>query len=73
MYEFSKNGDDPSIRRDLEYRGHWFKVWRGKLTNDQIKSGQTFYAFWGGRPMIERAIKYHVDQLIGKGHIAEAA
>lgn len=68
MYHWAKNEYDPNEdRRYLTYRGLVFPLWKGRLSSDEIKSGKTFFAFFGGRALTERAIIYNVNLMIERG------
>jgi len=56
----------------LYYKGLQFPKYHGRLSNEDIRSGKTFYAYYGGKPMTEMTIRYHVDELISRG-LVEAA
>ena len=57
----------------LYYKGYVFPKYIGRLTNDELNSRRTFYAFWGNRYLPAMAIRYHVDQLLQRGVLPEAA
>ena len=72
MYHWAKNQEAIELPRFFEYKGLIFPLYRGRLSNEEHNSGQTFYAFFGCRHLPERAIKYYVDKMIAKGEYETA-
>lgn len=67
---------DRDVRRDagdaLYHRGYIFPRYTGKLSRDEYKSRQRFYAFWGkNRYGTEAAIKFAVNTALTAGRIPE--
>ena len=57
----------------FHYKGFIFPKYEGRLTDDEYKSKQVFYAFWFNRYLPKNAIIYHVDQWLQHGKIPQAA
>ena len=72
MYHWQKNLDAIEPPAELCYRGLVFPRWMGHLTRDEIRSGQTYFAFWGCTKLTARAIRYYVDRMIEKGEYEAA-
>lgn len=49
------------------YKGLTFAKYHGNLSREERRSGDIFYAFFGGKPMHKRAIEYQVDKMIARG------
>ena len=49
------------------YRRLKFPAWDGYLTRDEQRSNESFYAFFGGVKLTDKAIRYRVDKMIEKG------
>ena len=72
MYHWQKKLDAIELPPFFEYKGLVFPLYRGRLGNDELNSGQIFYAFFGCRHLTERAIKYYVDKMIATGEYEAA-
>ena len=53
--------------RCFYYKGLSFPKYHGDLSREELRSGKTFYAFFGGLPMAAITIKYQVDSMIERG------
>jgi hypothetical protein len=57
----------------LQHKGYEFPRYEGRLTDEEFKSKQTFYAVWGCRYMTAPAIRYHVSVLLERRRLPIAA
>lgn len=51
----------------LRYRGLKFPAWDGLLTQDELRSNCSYFAYFGGVKLTNKSIQYRVDQMIEQG------
>ncbi len=69
MHEWDRAGINENAK-PFEYKGLTFPIYVGPRTRDEIRSGNTYYAFYGNQHMTARSIRYYVDQMIATGQVA---
>ena len=57
----------------LNFKGFTFPKYEGRLTDDEYKSRQTYYAFWGGKYMTAVAIRHIVSTAIDRRQLKDMA
>lgn len=75
MNKLEKNQRD--VRRDqldaFTYKGFVFLRYEGPLSQDEYRSKQHYYAFWGDRHYTQRVIMFMVDTALQQGQLPKAA
>lgn len=72
VHKWSKNLEAQNVQRQcLYYKGLKFPKYHGDLPSADVRSGEEFFAYFGGTPLSERAIRYRVDLMIERGNIGD--
>lgn len=73
VHKWSKNLEEQIDQPQyFYYKGLKFPKFAGNLSNDDYRSGKSFFAYFGGTPLTEMAIRYRVDLMIERGDIVAA-
>ena len=59
--------------QNFTYQGYVFPKYEGRLTDDEFKSKQTYFSFWGGKHLTKPAIRYQVSLMLERGLIPKLA
>ena len=73
MYQNFNPKDAMPLPSNFTYRGLTFPLYEGTLSKDELRSGYTFFAFYGNTKATRLTIRFMVDQMIESGRYREAA